>query len=109
MLREAKSGLRRLVYVDASAENKYLHLEGFSKLWVEELEGGRCLVWALEGARGCTVSLGWGLGEGEGCFWPLNPRLANWKGSSVTREGLDSCLINPVSPKGLFCDQDSAG
>lgn len=55
------------------------------------------------------MSLGWGLGEGEGCFWPLNPRLANWKGSSVTREGLDSCLINPVSPKGLFCDQDSAG
>lgn len=26
VLREAKSGLRRLVYIDSSAENKYLHL-----------------------------------------------------------------------------------
>lgn len=32
------------------------HLERFSKLWVE-VEAGRCLACALEGARGHAVSL----------------------------------------------------
>lgn len=110
MLREARSGMRRLICVEPSpgAESKCLHLEGFSQLWVEELEGGRCLAWALEGARGCTVSLGWGVGEGEACFRPLDPSLANWKGGCMTREGLDSFLISPVFPKGPSRDQDRA-
>lgn len=43
------------------------HLERFSKLWVK-VEAGRCLAWALEGARECAVSLEWGLGERKGCF-----------------------------------------
>lgn len=98
MLRGAKNRLRRLVYVDPSAENKYLHLEGFSKFWVEELEGGRCLVWALEGARGCTVSLGWGLGEGEGCFWPLDPQAGKLEGQLCDQRGTRFLLDQPSFP-----------
>lgn len=46
-------------------QSEHLHLEGFSELWVEKVEAGRCLAWALEGARGCALSLEWGV-EGEG-------------------------------------------
>lgn len=88
-------------------QSKCLHLE-FSKLLVK-VEAGRCLAWALEGARGCAVSLERGLGEWEDCFWPQDSSLANWKGISVTRKGPASCWMSPVLPKGLVCDQAGAG